>query len=734
MLLSLPQQGITAPSRPATSPATAGIDPFQKLLRQLNQEHQRLVKQKNQEIESLRSRLDAVLSATWKLSDSECRGSPTRASAKSLYLTTKAPMEQQVWKVGAEKLANKDIPKETTEGDGGTFNILSVWQVLHRTKKMKKRGSSQSLDSSCCADGADPVVGMSKTCLGRRVSTPYSVHRLLWDLAGLVLLAYDMVVIPLGAFNPTPNWFLIGMDWMSLVFWTADMAASFLTGYIDKDTGATMMNPRAIARRYLRTWFLLDLTIVGFDWTYSIMDIILDDTSAGESLNFGSLFRVLRVARVVRLLRLAKLRNALLVLKDRIESELVFVVLFVSQFVILLLFINHFLGSAWWLFGEVSKGSDSPSWITTNSLEEETLYYRYITALHWSLGHFSLGTMTMQPQNSGERSYAIVVLVFGMICFSAFTAILTNKMMSLRDSGSEQTTQLSLMRRYLRQNNVPNHLVFRILRYSEYAVEHQQCTIHEQSLAILALLSDGLRSELSYHIYFSCILKHPLLQEAHDMSELLIQGLVGTVLTRKSVARADVLFEDGMEATHMYYVISGSLTYSRPQDMRAIDVRPGDWLCEQALWVPWDHCGTAQATSECAVIHIDVPGLGEALCVDPSLWALVGKYASNFAKWLNTLVPDDLSDLFIEDEGVALTKRFIPSKEEQHQYLSKSNEVTKPKGPKEQGRVALPGEVPPHLSDCETSSEVSSISSEVEYKGAPPEMPSVVWTEASRGG
>jgi len=584
-----------------------------------------------------------------------------------------------VWKVQPDN----EPEEEKTKSDNGTFKMRSVWQKMdHKIKKKSRRNSCDnvSIAPSIAPDTGpqEEVLGVSNSCLGRRICYPYSPRRLVWDLAGMVFLAYDMVVIPIGAFNPPSNWFLVAMDWITLSFWSSDMVASFLTGYIDKGRGATMMNPYAIAKHYLRTWFFLDLTIVGFDWAFVIMSLDLEDSTKSldledstkpESGNVGKLLRIFRVVRIVRLLRLAKMQKLLSLLKDRIDSELVFLMLAVAQFVIALLFVNHLIGSAWWLVGELSQGTDNNSWIDLNHLADEPLYYRYVTSLHWSLSNFGPGTMTMQPQSSGERSYAIIVLVVGMTGFATFTASLTNKMMQLRDSQSETSKQFWLLRKYLRQNGVPRDLFIRILRNTEYACARQQHAIQESTVTILSVLSEQLRSELTYRIYFSRMLEHPLFDEAHQKSEVLMQSLAGGVLLRKSLAHADYLFEEGMLATHMYYVVSGKLVYSRPTE-QDVDVMPDDWMCEQALWVQWYHLGTAQAEVECPVIYIDVHALGEAIRADPGLWALAGRYGKNFVDWLNEADTEDLSDHFQIKESIAMVKKFIPSIEEQEEYLA----------------------------------------------------------------
>jgi hypothetical protein len=135
------------------------------------------------------------------------------------------------------------------------------------------------------------------------VMTPHDNQRVVWDLSGMVLLIYDTVMIPLSPFDPAPNPFTTAMEWVTLVFWTGDMVASLLTAYIDK--GQVVMDLRRIRWHYCKTWFPLDVIVVGPDWVFTIMEL----ASGGQSSDFGQygkLLRTFRIIRCARFLRLAK--------------------------------------------------------------------------------------------------------------------------------------------------------------------------------------------------------------------------------------------------------------------------------------------------------------------------------------------------------------------------------------------------------------------------------------------
>merc|ERR1719487_2432871 len=100
--------------------------------------------------------------------------------------------------------------------------------------------------------------------------TGYTVHpngsfRLGWDAFGAVLIFYDLLVIPFSqAFKPAPTPASDAIDWLALIFWTCDMLQAPFLGFYSK--GEYITDKRRIMVNYLRSWFLVDLVVVGPEW------------------------------------------------------------------------------------------------------------------------------------------------------------------------------------------------------------------------------------------------------------------------------------------------------------------------------------------------------------------------------------------------------------------------------------------------------------------------------------
>lgn len=102
-------------------------------------------------------------------------------------------------------------------------------------------------------------------------------------------------------FQTSPDWVAAGnaID----VCFGLDIIRNFLVGYHD-ERDELVANHKEIARKYLRTWFIID-----FVSTFPIDSISNYFDPNSHSMGSIQLLRVLRVARIVKLARLAKLKT-----------------------------------------------------------------------------------------------------------------------------------------------------------------------------------------------------------------------------------------------------------------------------------------------------------------------------------------------------------------------------------------------------------------------------------------
>lgn len=416
-----------------------------------------------------------------------------------------------------------------------------------------------------------------------------------------------------------------------------------------------------IARHYLKTWFVLDLIIVGPDWVFLGLryGLGLENSNSG---NVNRLLRIVRMARLLRLLRLAKLRRVLAHIVDSIESESIFLMFRLGKYVIALVGLLHVLCSAWYLIGWNALVDSKSNWIDDRNLRHKPLFDRYINSFHWTIANIALGSPMMGPKNAVEFSFSVVVLALGMLIVCSLTAWITNQMMQLRSSHGETARRLWLLRRYLRQNKVPGDLFFRVMRFAEYACSNRDVSISLSEVTIVDCLSEHLNEELSYVVTFAGLGAHPLFEQMSLADEAIIHevhGLASRAFSEAHLADQDWLFVEDVACTRMHIVVRGKLTYDR-DDIEGRVVLPKDWLCEQALWVPWLSRGSAQvADIQCELLTVENESFAQQVQKDATLLCMVGGYARAMVEWLNSLDVQDHSDVFTSSGAWPSAVRFL---------------------------------------------------------------------------
>jgi len=259
--------------------------------------------------------------------------------------------------------------------------------------------------------------------------------------------------------------------------------------------------------------------------------------------------------------------------------------------------------------------------------------------------------MEIRPFNVGERLFAIVVLLFALVAFSSFVSSLTSSMTHLRNIRTNETRQFWLLRRYLRDQNIPGELSRRIQRYLEYAYQRRQNRVQATEVNVLNLLSERLKDELHHEAYVDLIQVHPLFAQLNPRNKLFFKATKS-----EAMAQGDHVFSFGFRAKCMYTLQesmsnSEGLEYIMPDDdgrggSKTHHVTGIEWLCETSLWLEcWMHMGDMMAISECHIVQVDASKFTKAVIRSPMAAVTAQAYAYRFLDTVNATAKCNLTDL-----------------------------------------------------------------------------------------
>jgi len=577
--------------------------------------------------------------------DSDVQSEPDVQSAESPQLDTAGggtPKRSRSVEVHAAWLRKRQLRKGPRNGRRKSYQGLDkAGSVLPTTpNSMVSAGSWLSL-----ASDPDNSTGFGRASrevsifLRRCVSRPGSARRLCWDVIGMFFMIYDLIVIPLDAFDPEEIWFTYIMQWTTKLYWTLDVPMSVFAGFYSS-SGIVEMRIRKIAVHYARTWFPFDICVLFLDWGISVVSSSLASGSSAY-LRVG---RSLRFLRVLRLLRLLKLQAIIAEILDRISSEASLILIGILQLIIFIMLLNHCIACIWYALGDTN---DIRSWTIENNLPGETLGYRYCTALHWSLTQFTPASMEVVPENTAERAFAVSVLIFAMVTFSSFVSSITNAMTRLRNLNSERADRHQKLRQYLSENQVSTEVMARIWSCLNQLLRSSKTRLHQKDVRYVAMLPRSLQADLLEEVYSPVVLRHPLFLKFALEDNIGIRTLFYSAFSELSINESHELFSPHIEVQEaMHFMLLGTSVY-RLEDVEGEETRAPstvqapDWVCEAALWVTWTHVGTLTASSHCEFISMQAPKAQEIM----GGLAPVREYVCSFARYYHAH-REDITDIW----------------------------------------------------------------------------------------
>jgi len=214
---------------------------------------------------------------------------------------------------------------------------------LQKTQSVTTRRRSISKGEAFALSKTQASLSAPQSLLG--VLNPMGHFRNFWDFTGICLLAMDTIFLPVQFV--TEDFYemfpiLQIKSQIAVFYWFIDIVISFFTGYLDK--GSLVDDHRAIARRYIKSWFLPDLVVTAIDLVLMFMgEVSSTAQSAGT--------RVLRLLRLCRVVRLGKLTRAAAFLRDRFESDVAYTQFTLIIAMLSMMLLEHVIACGWFGLG-----------------------------------------------------------------------------------------------------------------------------------------------------------------------------------------------------------------------------------------------------------------------------------------------------------------------------------------------------------------------------------------------
>lgn len=470
---------------------------------------------------------------------------------------------------------------------------------------------------------------------------PYSSLRYYWDLIIMLVLLFNMLVLPLNVafFSESNTSFVtwIVVHTFSDIVFMLDIVFNFRTGYRKDEPGhliSFVLQPKKIAKNYFKSWFLIDL-ISSFPFDNIIL-LISGGNTDSYGLGVKSAFRGFKFLRLVKLLSLLKLLRLSRVMRYVSKYEdfynLTASVIRYIKLVCMMLMVAHWNGCLGFL---VPMLQDFPvdSWVALNNLQEAHWTEQYGWALFKALSHMlCIGYGRFIPRLLSEACITIFSMVTGATFYALFIAH-SMAYIQQRDSArrlySEKFQQIE---EYMRYRDLPQNVRERITDYYEHKYSQKRLF---NELEILSEVSKPLRDDIVNHNCRDLIECVPFLREGGP--DFITQ--VTNSLTFDVYLAGDVIIKEGTFGDEMFFIRNGSVDVVASGQYVTTLVE-GDYFGEITMLTSARRVATITAVTVCDLFILTADNLNKTLEEFPEMRAVMEKVALNRLLRLREKLPE----------------------------------------------------------------------------------------------
>ncbi|XP_066956710.1 potassium/sodium hyperpolarization-activated cyclic nucleotide-gated channel 2 isoform X10 [Macrobrachium rosenbergii] len=482
---------------------------------------------------------------------------------------------------------------------------------------------------------------------GHWIIHPCSNFRFYWDLCMLFLLVANLIILPVAIsfFNDDLSTRWIAFNCLSDTIFLIDIVVNFRTGIMQQDNSEqVILDPKLIAKHYLKTWFFLDLiSSVPLDYIFLIFNQYRDKEDFSESfqiLHAGRALRILRLAKLlslVRLLRLSRLVRyvsqweEVYILKNHRKKHserrsaaggsdalnrrkrksyklynipffkflnMASVFMRIFNLISMMLLIGHWSGCLQFLV-PMLQGFPSNSWVAINELQKSHWLEQYSWAFFKAMSHMlCIGYGRFPPQNLTDLWLTMISMISGATCYALFIGHATNLIQSLDSSRRQYRERLKQVEEYMAYRKLPRELRTRITEYFEH---RYQGKFFDEEM-ILGELSEKLREDVINYNCRSLVASVPFFANADP-------GFVSEVVTKlkyEVFLPGDIIIKEGTIGNKMFFIQEGIVDIVMSNGEVATSLSDGSYFGEICLLTNARRTASVRAETYCNLFSLSV--------------------------------------------------------------------------------------------------------------------------------
>ncbi|XP_019772081.1 potassium/sodium hyperpolarization-activated cyclic nucleotide-gated channel 2 isoform X7 [Dendroctonus ponderosae] len=531
---------------------------------------------------------------------------------------------------GTPKEEPGPVPLGSVETSKQSFlknQLQALFQPTDNKLAMKLFGSKKALMKERIRQKAS----------GHWVIHPCSSFRFYWDLCMLLLLVANLIILPVAIsfFNDDLSTRWIAFNCLSDTIFLIDIVVNFRTGIMQQDNAEqVILDPKLIARHYLRTWFFLDLiSSIPLDYIFLIFNQFQDYGDSFQFLHAGRALRILRLAKLlslVRLLRLSRLVRYVSQWEEVYFLNMASVFMRIFNLICMMLLIGHWSGCLQFLV-PMLQAFPANSWVAINELQEAYWLEQYSWALFKAMSHMlCIGYGRFPPQSLTDMWLTMLSMISGATCYALFLGHATNLIQSLDSSRRQYREKVKQVEEYMAYRKLPREMRQRITEYFEH---RYQGKFFDEEI-ILGELSEKLREDVINYNCRSLVASVPFFANADS-------NFVSDVVTKlkyEVFQPGDIIIKEGTIGTKMYFIQEGIVDIVMANGEVATSLSDGSYFGEICLLTNARRVASVRAETYCNLFSLSVDHFNAVLDQYPLMRRTMESVAAERSvRWLNKI-------------------------------------------------------------------------------------------------
>ncbi len=457
---------------------------------------------------------------------------------------------------------------------------------------------------------------------------PDSGFVIYWGLFVISAAVFAAIEIPLIlVFNYKEGLLLIGINWFVTLIFIIDVFINFNMAVYTK--GVMITDRRFIAKRYLKSWFIVDL-IAAFPFSFLRM-----------CFSLSKMFRLIRIIKSIRMFDLVHKIN-----RSRINPAILR--LFFLIFWVLLL--AHLIACGW---------------IAINGLNPEIDHItQYIRAYYWTITTLTtIGYGDITPDGNLQTVFVIFIELIGAGIYGLIIGNIANLVANIDVAKTQFKKKMETINTFLKYRDIPDQIQKKVNQYYNYLWETRGGHNDAQILHDFPL---SLKTDISLFLNKDIIEKVPLFEgTSKEFINEIILNLTPVVFTPN-----DNIVTAGEVGNDMFFISKGSVdVLSKNEKHLYATLSVGQFFGEMALLLKTPRTATIKAKEFCDLYQLDKYTFERILAHYPEFRENIRKLAKERKKELDLVKSDSKINAIdtYESRGI---RRFEIKIEDQKVHLA----------------------------------------------------------------